>query len=433
MKPLESDFSECTSDQWWKIIEKELKGKPIEGLSQEWLEGITIPPFNAWDESRNTKAVFEEGIWRSAEICSSNKELLNSLNRGAEAFILKAKAAELKPSLTGVQLNYLFGWYDTQEPKALTEEYTKFLQQEEIKAKEAPASLGFDPIDFGFRHSDFDGSSFLKGLSDSKWDVWAHRHFVDLRKYQSAGAPADLQLAIALSAAYEHFYHHPAADPNHFHFAFAQGRDFILETTKLRSFRTLWKNLLSELSISTLPNKTFVSAENSYRYLSGTDPHGNLLRLTTNALSSVLGGADLVTLHSHTIDYTIEQEVHLPINILHLIRFEAGLSTKLDRTAGSFTIENLSKAISTKAWELFKEMEKEGGLIKAVHSGWINSKIKAADSKEQEAFDKGELPIIGSDLFPYSLESKKTKTPISSNDFPIRRLAEKIEQKSTSK
>lgn len=433
MQTLESDFAEQTSEQWWKIIEKELKGQARESLYKTWLEGMIVHPFHSWEQARNTKALFSEGIWRSAEVSDSNKALLESLNRGAEAFVLKTKASDLKENLAGVQLNFLFGWYETQEPKALTEAYTQFLESEEIVKEEAAGSLGFDPLAFRSENPDFDFPLFLKELSNPEWDVWTHRHFIDLRKYQNAGAPADFQLAMALSAAYEHFYHNPAANPNHFHFAFAQGRDFLLETAKLRSFRILWKKLIHELGIDILPSKTFVSAENSYRYLSGTDPHGNLLRLTTNALSSVLGGADFVLLNPHTIDYNFEQEKHLPINILHLIRFEAGLDEKLDRTAGSYSIEALTSELASRAWEVFKEIEKEGGWMKAVQSGWVDSKIKTAHLKEQESFEKGELPIIGSDLFPYSLNSNKPRKSANTPHFPIQRLAEGVEHKTTSK
>jgi methylmalonyl-CoA mutase len=404
-----------------------------ESLYKEWLDGMPIAPFHSWEQLRNTQVLFNEGIWRSAEISKSNKELLASLNRGAEAFVLRSYASELKSNLSGVMLNYLFGWYETEEPEALTEAYSKILQESELDSHEASSSLGFDPIEYSFTHIDFDLPSFLQGLSDSKWDVWTHRHFVDLRKYQNAGAPVDLQLAIALAAAYEHFIQHPNANPNHFHFAFAQGRDYLLEISKLRSFRSLWKMLLNELSIPTNPSNTFVSAENSIRYLSGNDPHSNLLRLTTNALSSVLGGADFVLLHPHTIDFSFEGETHLPINILHLIRFEAGIVDKQDRMAGSYTIEALTKAVSNRSWELFKEIEKEGGWIKSVQSGWVESRIKTAHLKEQELFNQGKIPIIGSDLFPFKLHSNKTKIPANSPQFQICRLTEEIDLKTTSK
>ena len=128
MQTLESDFAEQTSEQWWKIIEKELKGQARESLYKTWLEGMIVPPFHSWEQARNTKALFSEGIWRSAEVSDSNKALLESLNRGAEAFVLKTKASDLKENLAGVQLNFLFGWYETQEPKALTEAYTQFLE-----------------------------------------------------------------------------------------------------------------------------------------------------------------------------------------------------------------------------------------------------------------------------------------------------------------
>lgn len=432
-----SSFSPVSADDWWKAIRKELKGKPEEELFTTWFDGLTTPPFHSWEDARPSSPLFPSYAWHAsamAEPPQLQRAAMAALNRGADGLRLKVEDHQaLHKDLAAVQLAYLRTEVcpENLEGKWL-DEWAATLQEQALQGSESNTALGLDLLDqMAFK------SAFHLNLKSHCQSIGAihqrklfrHSQLVNTCRFQNAGARIDTQLGIALAAAHEYLVQGEWSDASLLHFRFAVGRDYLPEIAKLRAFRELWPLFLEELK---LPNTApvFITAENSFRPLSATDPHTNLLRLTTMAMSAVLGGAQNVLLHHHAIGQPLPKEEHLPLNILHLIRFEGRLDQVEDPLAGSYSVEALTQQIAEKGWEAFQKIEKQGGLLRSLEEGSLQQQIAEEAEAEQARFNAGHAPIIGSSIYPYHLPnySEKEKTSASPEAFPLRRLAELAEQ-----
>ena len=166
-----------------------------------------------------------------------------------------------------------------------------------------------------------------------------------------------------------------------------------------------------------------------------------MLRSTTEAMSSVLGGADAVCNMPYDVLYHKSNEFgeRISRNQLLILKAESYFDVVSNPADGAYFIESVTQELASKALELFKQIEDGGGFIKQLLQGDIQKKIKESASKQQELFDNGSITLLGTnkhpnpmdlmkenlELFPF-LKSNPRKTLIQ----PIiaKRLAEAIEQ-----
>jgi methylmalonyl-CoA mutase len=430
-------FSPITKEEWWKVIQKELKGKPENMLFTEWFDGMTSPPFHSWEEEIPRSPVFPEYAWHASESIHpdhAKADAMNSLNRGSDGLRLFLNdQIDLQKTLSDVQLEFI---RTELAPDHLNGpwkgSWKKTLDSKNLKGQDINSALSYDILAKMAAQSAFhlnlkEQLRFIDGLQ--RQGLFKHAFLVDTSMYQNSGARIDTQLGIALAAAYEYMQTEEIGSLNKFHFRFAIGREYLPEIAKLRAFRELWAHLIKETG-QTLPKEAvFISAESSKRPLSAIDPHSNLLRLTTMAMSAVLGGAQNIELHHHSIDRPRPKEKHLPLNILHMIRFEGRLEKLSDPLAGSYSIEALSSQIADLGWKSFQHIEKQGGLLHYLESGGLQNQIEEEAQAEQDRFDKGIAPIIGSSIYHYQLDKNQdvNKEAVTVESFPLRRLARTAE------
>jgi methylmalonyl-CoA mutase len=135
-------------------------------------------------------------------------------------------------------------------------------------------------------------------------------------------------------------------------FGFAIGSNHFMEIAKLRSARRLWRAVASAFGVKgDVRIHARTAGENKTLY----DPYVNLLRVTTEALSAVLGGCDSLTITPCGFD------AHLAENVHHILREESHLDKVIDPGAGSYYIEAITDALSAEAWTLFQAIEAGGG------------------------------------------------------------------------
>ena len=167
-----------------------------------------------------------------------------------------------------------------------------------------------------------------------------------------------------------------------------------------------------------------------------------MLRTTTEAMSAVLGGADVVFNMPYDAIYHKDNDFaeRIALNQLLLLKHESHFDKATNAADGAYYVEQLTTQLAEKALELFKQLEKGGGFLKQVKEHNIQKKIKDSAAKEQKAFDSGKEVLLGTNK--YSNESDKMKDTIELFPFvkkntrktliePIieRRLAEAVEQK----
>ncbi len=258
--------------------------------------------------------------------------------------------------------------------------------------------------------------------------------------YQNAGANIIQQLAFVLAQASEYF-HHLENLKSPILIEVAIGGNFFFEIAKLKALRLLFASLAKEFSA---PEKVYLIAIPSKRNKTLFTHENNLVRTTTEYLSAILGNADAII--SLPADFMFKKENgysnHLANNQLLILEKETDLYLAHNPTEGNYYLDYLTHQMIEKSLLLFKEIERKGGFLTLLKSGWIQQKIKESALKEQEAFNQDKEIIIGAnkhlntdqvpdlELYPF-VKNKPRKTLI----IPVveKRLSEEIEKEILSK
>ncbi|MBL7864122.1 MAG: hypothetical protein JNK10_04555 [Cyclobacteriaceae bacterium] len=128
------------------------------------------------------------------------------------------------------------------------------------------------------------------------------------------------------------------------------GEDFFVEIAKVRALRLVWEKLLSKNGIQ---SSTYVHALSMPFSNPAYSPQGNMIKSTTAAMASILGGCDALTLEPETADDVTMSRVAR--NVSNILREESHFSQVADALAGSYFIEDLVKQISEASWSLLKQ------------------------------------------------------------------------------
>lgn len=217
---------------------------------------------------------------------------------------------------------------------------------------------------------------------------------VDTGRFHNAGATITQELSLALSASSEYISAltesgMAAADAAAaIEIVMPAGTSHFPELAKLRAFRIMWPQLLSAYGVPAgqCPQPRIFS-RSSLLDLSMLDPYTNILRLSTEAVSAILGGCDTLQLSPFDPTGAIQPDLssRTTRNIHLLLREESGLDRVVDPAAGSWYIETLTGTLCQEAWKRFQEIEAAGGLIKAEASGMVAEMIApAAEARKQE-------------------------------------------------
>jgi methylmalonyl-CoA mutase len=181
-------------------------------------------------------------------------------------------------------------------------------------------------------------------------------------------------------------------------FFFGIGMNFFMEIAKLRAARLLWARLIEPFGPK---NKTSLAlrthCQTSGVSLTEQGPHNNIIRTTIEALAAVLGGTQ--SLHTNSFDEALALPTPFSMGIARntqlILAEETGIPRVVDPLGGSYYVESLTHSIATAAMALIAEVEKLGGMTKAVESGMPKLRIEAAAARRQAAIDRGEEVIVG--------------------------------------
>jgi methylmalonyl-CoA mutase len=142
-----------------------------------------------------------------------------------------------------------------------------------------------------------------------------------------------------------------------------------------------------------------------------------MLRGTAESMAAALGGADAITTHGYDAAYGACDEfaARMARNTQHLLRHEANIHRVVDPAGGSFYVEALTDALLARAWALFQELERAGGLGAALRAGSLQSQLAESSRQEQLAVETRKLAITGVSEFPHVREEplRRTATPTS--------------------
>lgn len=402
-----NDFEKVSSKQWKNQIQYELKGADYnDTLVWESLEGIKVKPFYHNDEDAVTTAVATQNtnfsIVQEIYVFDSEKSISKAnevLKRGAESirFIIPSKEINVVNIINQLQ----------QQPKAVYLQLL-FLDADVVEQiNNEAAKLAFevfvmiDPI----HQLTFDGNFYKDGTSDfealNKINQKGNNInwlTVKATTYQNAGANMVQQIAYTLAHTNEYLNRIENFDKN-ITVEVSVGGNYFFEIAKLRALR-LSLNALAE---AYSPNITFhIIAKPTLRNKTIYDYNVNMLRTTTECMSAVLGGADAVENIAYDTLYhkTNEFGDRISRNQLLILKEESYFDKVNNPADGAYYIESLTQQLAEKGLELFKDIEKNGGLISQLIEGTIQRKINESAQKEQELFDSGKEVLLGTNKYP---------------------------------
>lgn len=443
------EFTPVSAKEWKQKIQFDLKGADYnETLVWESPEGIKVKPFYHSDDQVTTLENLKSGSgWNIGQsIYAGNAPLANEkarkeLQRGAESICFNIPSKEIKIAtlLKGINLNTVSVYF---ELDFLSKDYIKSILDFDGDSSEN-IFLILDPIGnlartgnwYDTWEKDFE---ILENIlaSDAK-NVLS----VDVSLYQNAGADIVQQLAYALAHANEYLNAFGDKIEEVFSMCFkvSVGTNYFFEIAKLRALRQLWRTLSAEYGIG---SECHILAVPTKRNKTLYDYNTNMLRTTTECMSAVIGGANMITNLPYDAIYHKDNEFgeRIALNQLLLLKNESYFD-KVDNAAdGSYYIESITAQLCEKALVLFKSIEKGGGFLKQLKAHTIQRKIQESAKKEQAKFNLGEEVLVGTNKFQN--ENDKMKNDIELYPFlkknarktliqPIleKRLAEDMEQK----
>ena len=223
-----------------------------------------------------------------------------------------------------------------------------------------------------------------------------------------AGATADIELAYTLSDGLEYVRTGLSTGLKIDEFAprlsffWGIGMNQFMEIAKMRAGRLLWAKLIQQFepqSSKSLALRTH--CQTSGWSLTEQDPYNNVARTCVEAMSAVLGGTQ--SLHTNALDEAIalptDASARIARNTQLFIQHETGLTKTVDPWYGSYYLESLTHELSQQAWELIEEVEKLGGMAKAIETGIPKMRIEEAAAKKQARIDAGSEVIVGVNKF----------------------------------
>ena len=202
------------------------------------------------------------------------------------------------------------------------------------------------------------------------------------------------------------------------------GSSHFTELAKPRALRYLLQYILKAYgaSGSTLPALFARTSERNHSLL---DPYTNVLRLTTEAVSAILGGYDTIQIGLFDTGLSVNTKIAERItgNIHLILKEEASLDRVVDPAHGSHYLEAMTRNLAESAWTIFKEIEAAGGMARAIECGIIDSMIAEAAAKRLRSLENRKKTLIGINRYPWPLTAEQEEN-IDALELALEQLPE---------
>lgn len=249
--------------------------------------------------------------------------------------------------------------------------------------------------------------------------------------YHEAGANAVQEIAFALAEGVERLEHRAEQQSvdeaaRGLEFVFAIGPYYFIEIAKLRAARMLWAQVVSAFGPTDADAARMrIHARTALRNKSACDPYINLLRVTTEALSAIVGGCD--GLYVEAFGFS----PHLAMNVQRILREESHLGAVADPAAGSYYVEAITDALAREAWKLYQQVEAEGGHAIALASGSLENAIARSRDAMQKAVNSRRRTLVGVNNYPDPggpVQEIAVPAGLDGSPYPVLRLAAPFEK-----
>ena len=225
---------------------------------------------------------------------------------------------------------------------------------------------------------------------------------------QEAGATADIELAYTLADGLEYLRTgiNAGLDIDAFaprlSFFWAIGMNHFMEIAKMRAGRLLWAKIVKQFNPKNPKSLALrTHCQTSGWSLTEQDPFNNVGRTCIEAMGAALGHTQ--SLHTNALDEAIalptDFSARIARNTQIYIQDETTVCRAIDPWGGSYYVESLTNELVHKAWAHIQEVEKLGGMAKAIESGIPKLRIEEAAARTQARIDSGEQTIVGTNKY----------------------------------
>ena len=447
-----SDFPGVSTEAWMEKITADLKGADFEKkLVWKTNEGFKVKPFYRQEDLEGLKTTEglpgqfpyvrgtkkDDNTWYvRQEIkveCAkeANAKALDILNKGVDSLGFSLKKKDLCPEyietlLEGICAECVELNFSTCQGATvlLTNLLVEYFTKKGYDLANLKGSVNYDPM----------GKMLSKGKDVSNYIATA-KELVEvmaaLPKYRcisvnaielnNAGSYIAQELGYALAWGNEYLNAlieagvsvDDAAKKIKFNFGISS--NYFLEIAKFRAARMLWANIVKEYAPACdCSCKMLAHAETSTFNLTLFDAHVNMLRTQTEAMSAALAGVNSITVSPYDKAYQTPDDFSERIarNQQLLLKEECHFDKVVDPAAGSYFIENLTVSIAQQAWNLFLQVEEEGGMMEAIKAGKVQEAVNASNKARHEAVAKRREILLGTNQYPNFTEMANGKAPL---------------------
>ena len=394
------EFPPISTEAWEEAIRKDLKGADYtRKLMWQTEEGLAVKPYYrkediaALDSLRQSRVCSSiaagrrlNGDWRiREEIDAINPEQANQDARRAVAAGAEQIAFLNANVQNGSDLGLLL--VNLQEVPIHFQNAGKALlrlltTREKERSASAQLSSGWNP---------FESPAFAAEILNASPHGFVP-FTIDGSGFEESGATTVQEIGFTLAAAIEFLAEMDSRNLDvdraaaAIEFSFAIGSNYFFQIAKLRAFRNLWaKAQESFAGKQNIPAR--IHARTSRWNKTIYDPHVNILRATTEAMSAALGGADSISVASFDECYRVPSEAsrRMARNTQIVLKQEALFSRVADAGAGSYYLEFITDFIARESWKIMQGIEAAGGLRKANASGLIAKALNNSLAAREKA------------------------------------------------
>ncbi|MFA8450982.1 MAG: methylmalonyl-CoA mutase small subunit [Bacteroidales bacterium] len=437
-----SEFPPISTEKWEEKIRTDLKGADFERkLVWRSPEGFNVYPFYrnedldkvnyldslpgefpyARGNKKDNNNWFVRQDIKIDDYKEANKKALNILMRGIESLGFEMNS-EVKPSeenleqllndivLDAIELNFKTGEHSMEIIPMLVD----IAKKKNVDLAQVKGSMDFDPLKCLTLRGKFvlpQEEIFAKAVALTKAAA-------ELPEFKTIGVNGlmlsnsgasivqELGMALAMGAEYiaqlteQGLSVDEAA--SRIRFNFGVGSNYFMELAKFRAARILWAHIIEAFGGSKEAAKMSIHVETSDWNKTVYDPYVNMLRTTTEAMSSVLAGIDSLVVRPFNASFeeTTEFSERIARNQQLLLKEESYFNKIVDPAAGSYYIETLTDKLAEEAWKVFLAIDEKGGYIAALRAGFIQNEIKATQDKRAKSVATRRENFLGTNQYP---------------------------------
>jgi methylmalonyl-CoA mutase, N-terminal domain len=179
--------------------------------------------------------------------------------------------------------------------------------------------------------------------------------------------------------------------------------NFFEEIAKFRAARQIWARLVRDEFGATSPKASMLRfhTQTGGSTLTAQEADNNVVRVALQALAAVLGGTQ--SLHTNGKDEALalptQRSARTALRTQQIIAYESGVADTADPLAGSYFVERLTSELTRAATAIMDDVERRGGAVTAIESGWMQQQIADSAYRAQQRIESGESVVVGVNKF----------------------------------